>query len=228
MVSALVYQKLCTNCAGFILNKADLYTKKDLAKNVADIRERFGNVAVLTTSTKTEAGLHELISYIQPGLTYCFVGSSGVGKSTMINALLQQNDIATSEISKKTGRGMHTTTARQMYIMSNGGIIIDNPGSREVGVVSASSSDVGEVFDDIIDLVRACRFNNCSHTNEPVCAIRRAIDTGSLDRGRYDNYQRLQKEAAHREMNAYARRQKDKKFGKMIKKVKSEHAYDDI
>ena len=211
-----------------ILNKADLYTKEDLVKSVTAIQERFGDVAVLVTSTKTATGLHELISHIQPGLTYCFVGSSGVGKSTMINALLKQDTIATSEISEKTGRGMHTTTARQMYIMSNGGIIIDNPGSREVGVVSASSSDVGEVFDDIIDLVRACRFNNCSHTNEPECAIRRAIDTGSLDRGRYDNYQRLQKEAAHREMNAYARRQKDKKFGKMIKKVKSEHVYDDI
>lgn len=204
-----------------ILNKADLYTKKDLAKNVADIRERFGDVAVLTTSTKTEAGLHELISYIQPGLTYCFVGSSGVGKSTMINALLQQDDIATSEISKKTGRGMHTTTARQMYIMSNGGIIIDNPGSREVGVVSASSSDVGEVFDDIIDLVRACRFNNCSHTNEPGCAVQRALHGGTLDVARYSNYMKLQKEIKHHEMTTREKQQKNRKFGKLLKTAKA-------
>jgi len=204
-----------------ILNKADLYAEGDLAKSVAAIHERFNDVDVFTTSTMTDTGLHELVSYIQPGLTYCFVGSSGAGKSTMINKLLQQDTIATTGISEKTGRGMHTTTARQMYVMNNGGIIIDNPGSREVGVIGAGIG-ASDVFDDIEELLTTCRFSNCGHTSEPGCAIRQAIDDGSLDTQRYENYQRLQKEAAHREASAYSRRQKDKKFGKFVKKVKAD------
>ncbi|NCU38311.1 ribosome small subunit-dependent GTPase A [Candidatus Saccharibacteria bacterium] len=203
-----------------VLNKADLYTEGAMAESVAAIRERFGDVDVLATSTVTNAGLQQLSDYIQAGLTYCFVGSSGVGKSSLINKLLRQDSIATTEISEKTGRGMHTTTARQMYFTATGGIIIDNPGSREVGVVGSTSGKVGEVFDDIDDLVKTCRFNNCSHTNEPGCAVQQALHVGTLNAARYANYQTLQKETKHHEMSRYDKRQKDRKFGKFIKTAK--------
>ena len=204
-----------------VLNKSDLYADGAMAASIAAIHERFGDVDVLATNTVTDAGMAQLVDYIQPGMTYCFVGSSGVGKSSLINKLLRQDSIATTEISEKTGRGMHTTTARQMYFTATGGIIIDNPGSREVGVMGASSSKVGEVFDDIDDLVRACRFSNCSHTNEPGCAVQEALRTGTLDAARYANYLQLQKEVKHHEMTTREKQQKSRKFGKFIKTAKA-------
>lgn len=204
-----------------VLNKSDLYADGAMEASIAAIHERFGDVEVIATNTVTDAGLVQLTGYIQPGVTYCFVGSSGVGKSSLINKLLRQDSIATTEISEKTGRGMHTTTARQMYFTATGGIIIDNPGSREVGVMGASSSKVGEVFDDIDDLVRACRFNNCSHTNEPGCAVQDALRTGTIDAARYANYVQLQKEIKHHEMSTYEKQQKSRKFGKFIKTAKA-------
>ena len=202
-----------------ILNKSDLYADGDMATSVAAIRERFGDIDVLATSTVSEAGMKELSDYIQDGLTYCFVGSSGVGKSSLINKLLHQTSIATTEISEKTGRGMHTTTARQMYFTNIGAIIIDNPGSREVGVVG-SSDGINDVFDDIDDLARTCKYKTCRHVTEEGCALRRELENGTLDAARYANYQRIRKEAAHYEMSKYDRRQKDKKFGKFIKNAK--------
>ena len=204
-----------------VLNKSDLYADGAMEASIAAIHERFGDVEVIATNTVTDAGVAQLVDYIQPGVTYCFVGSSGVGKSSLINKLLRQDSIATTEISEKTGRGMHTTTARQMYFTATGGIIIDNPGSREVGVMGASSSKVGEVFDDIDDLVRACRFNNCSHTNEPGCAVQDALRTGRIDAARYANYVQLQKEIKHHEMTIREKQQKNRKFGKFIKTAKA-------
>lgn len=202
-----------------ILNKSDLYADGAMAESIAAIHERFGDVDVLATNTVTDMGLQQLTDYIQPGLTYCFVGSSGVGKSSLINKLLQQDSIATTEISEKTGRGMHTTTARQMYFAATGGIIIDNPGSREVGVIG-SSTGINEVFDDIDDLAKTCKFNNCHHVSEQGCAVRAALDDGTIDANRYANYLRLQKEIKHHEMTSYEKRLKDKKFGRFIKTAK--------
>lgn len=204
-----------------ILNKSDLYTPDGLAASVAAIKERFGDVDVLTTSVVASGGLQQLADCIQAGLTYCFMGSSGAGKSSLINKLLQQDSIATTEISEKTGRGMHTTTARQLYVMGNGGIIIDNPGSREVGVAGAGTG-VTEVFDDIEVIVKNCRFANCGHGNEPGCALQQALKTGAIDAARYASYQKLQKETEYQRLTAYSKRQKDKKFSKFIKKSKDD------
>jgi len=203
-----------------ILNKSDLYADGDIEAKVAAIHERFGDVEVLVASTVTDAGLQQLADYITPGITYCFVGSSGVGKSSLINGLLQQDSIATTEISEKTGRGMHTTTARQLYITATGGIIIDNPGSREVGVID-SISGVSEVFDDIDEMARTCQFSNCRHEQERGCALQYALETGAIDAARYANYQKLQKETSHYAMSNYEKRQKDKKFGKLVKSAKN-------
>ena len=204
----------------FILNKSDLSSESDMAQAVSDIRQRFEDVDVLVTSTVTHAGLNALTDYIQQGKTYCFVGSSGAGKSSLINKLLDDDLIATQAIGEKSGRGMHTTTSREMYVTGSGGIIIDNPGSREVGVVD-SKTGVVEVFSDIEDIARQCKFQDCHHEQEPGCAVQDALRDGTIAASRYENYMRLQKENKHYEMSSYKRRQKDKKFGKFVKNAKA-------
>lgn len=204
-----------------VLNKSDLLEASDVTKRIEEVHERFGEIEVLVTSSITDTGLDELLSHIQKGLTYCFVGSSGVGKSSLINELLEQDSIATTAISEKTGRGMHTTTSREMYFMNNGGIVIDNPGSREVGVVNAQSG-IEDVFAYIETIARRCKFPDCKHMEEPGCAVTKALAEGTINTLQYENYQRLRKETEHYALSAYGRRQKDKKFGRYVKNAKAE------
>ena len=204
-----------------ILNKSDLSNDHDMTKSVVDIRERFGEVEIITTSIVNDSGLDGLKGYIKKGVTYCFVGSSGVGKSSLINKLLNQDSITTTAISEKTGRGVHTTTSREMYVTATGGIIIDNPGSREVGVVNARTG-IEEVFADIEALARTCKFVDCKHIDEFGCAVTEAIKNGALDAAQYANYRKMKKEASRNHLTVHARRQNDKKFGRYVKNAKSE------
>lgn len=204
-----------------VINKVDLSLNDKIGKIIEAIRDRFDKIDVITTSSVTDSGLHELVKYIEEGKTYCFLGSSGVGKSSLINKLLKQNRITTKIIGKKTGRGRHTTTAREMYFTREGGIIIDNPGSREVGVAD-SISGIGEVFGDIESIAKTCKFKDCKHVNEPGCAVQDALNTGIINPSKYENYQKLLKETEHYESSSYDKRQKDKKFGKYIKNAKTE------
>ncbi len=201
-----------------ILNKSDLVGEEELHEKITEIKHRFPGIAIITTSTRTEAGLVTLKEYIAPYKTYCFLGSSGVGKSSLINTLLEGEIIKTSAISNSIQRGTHTTTAREMYFLKNGGIVIDNPGTRGVGVVAVDTG-ITETFDDIISLSTDCKFANCTHTREPECAIQDAIRKGSLDEARLQNYLTLTKENTFSEMTDFEKRRKDKKFGKMIKQT---------
>jgi ribosome biogenesis GTPase len=202
-----------------ILNKSDLLSETELSARIEQLRKRFRDIDILRTSTLADDGLDDLSKYIQKGATYCFLGSSGVGKSSLINRLLNQECIETKEIGLKTGRGRHTTTAREMYFTNEGGIIIDNPGSREVGVVDFSAG-AKEVFADIEKLSLDCKFKDCKHINEHGCAVLGAIASGDIDAKQYENYLKLQKETEHYEMSSYDKRQKDKKFGNYIKTAK--------
>jgi ribosome biogenesis GTPase / thiamine phosphate phosphatase len=202
-----------------ILNKTDLITDDELSERVNQLKKRFIGIDVICTATLTKAGVINVSNYINAGTTYCFLGSSGVGKSTIINKLLNQDIIDTKEIGAKTGRGRHTTTARQMYFMASGGIIIDNPGSREVGIIGFGN-DTKDVFFDINKYSQNCRFKDCKHHSETGCAVRAALESGDIDTMQYENYQKLQKETEHYELSVYDRRQKDKKFGKFIKNAK--------
>lgn len=201
-----------------VLNKTDLVTKEELSKIVEEIEKRFKDIDILCTSAISEEGITELVEYIKKGLTYCFIGSSGVGKSSLINKLLQNSSIQTSEISNASGKGRHTTTTRELYILKSGGIVIDNPGTREVGMINVGTS-IENVFEEIAALARTCKFSNCTHAQEPGCVVREALSNKKLDSQQYENYLKLTKENEYYEMTDLEKRQKDRKLGQFIKKM---------
>lgn len=201
-----------------ILNKTDLISEADLNLKIDQIKKRFDDIDIISTSIITEEGLSELANYIEKGKTYCFLGSSGVGKSSLINKLLKKDDIKTREISQSTGKGRHTTTAREMYFLKNGGIVIDNPGTREVGIADASIG-MEDVFDEINRISGDCKYADCTHTHEPGCAVLKAVKDKKLDEDKYQNYIKLKKENEYYEMNELEKRAKDRKFGKFVKKT---------
>lgn len=200
-----------------ILNKVDLISKDDLEDKIAEIKGRFKNCMVIPTSTNTSEGLSQLRDSLPAGKTYCFLGSSGVGKSSLINALIGEKVAETGIIGRGTERGKHVTTHREMYFLSNGGVVIDNPGMREVGLVN-SEIGVKATFGEIEDFASQCKFSDCTHIHESGCAVRRAVESGLLDEGRYNNYIQLKKESEHYEMTDLEQREKEKKFGKYVKK----------
>jgi ribosome biogenesis GTPase len=199
-----------------VLNKIDLISEEELNFKIKQIKERFDNIDVIQVSTIKENGLNELKNYIEKGKTYCFIGSSGVGKSSLINKLLGKNEIKTQEISNSTNKGKHTTTTREMYFLENGGIVIDNPGTREVGIAGASTG-IDNVFDEIVVLAKNCKYADCTHTQESDCAVLEAVRTKKLDEEKYLNYIKLKKESEYYEMTDIEKREKDRKFGKFIK-----------
>ena len=202
-----------------ILNKIDLISKAELDMRINKIKRRFNSVAIIATSTLMKDGLNDLRNYIESGKTYCFLGSSGVGKSSLINGLLQKDEIKTREMGVVTGKGKHTTTTREMYFIENGGLVIDNPGTREVGI---ADSDVGieAVFDGISNLSKGCKYSNCTHMHEPGCVVLKALEEEKLDKDKYTNFIKLKKEAEFYKMNNVEKRKKNRKFGKFIKKAK--------
>ncbi|MGE5392991.1 MAG: ribosome small subunit-dependent GTPase A [Candidatus Saccharibacteria bacterium] len=202
-----------------ILNKTDLLSDAELEEMVAQLHARLGTIDVVLTSTKNDRGLDDLNRFLIGGKTYCFLGSSGVGKSSLINRLLGDSAIKTGEISSYSGRGKHVTTGRQMYFLGNGAIVIDNPGMREVGMTEASHG-IDAVFDEITLLSEKCGFADCTHIHEPNCAVLSALETGELDKEKYSNYLTLRKEAEYAGMNSAEKREKDRRFGKFIKKTK--------
>lgn len=204
-----------------ILNKIDLISEKDLNSKLDEIKERFKDIDIIPTSNATEKGLDKLRNYILKGKTYCFLGSSGVGKSSLINKLLGKSIIKTEDISSVSDRGKHITTNRVMYFLEAGGIVIDNPGMREVGMTDMSAG-IDSFFDEIVVLASGCKFVDCTHTHEPGCNVLSAVKSKKLDEEKYYNYINLKKEAEHYEMTELEKREKDKQFGKFIKVAKKD------
>lgn len=204
-----------------ILNKTDLISQEELESKISEIKNRLAEADVIATSIITQEGLDDLEKYITKGQTYCFLGSSGVGKSTLINKLLGENIIETQEISLSSDRGKHTTTGRQMYFLPNGAIVIDNPGVREVGMTDVSAG-VDNLFDEITILAEKCKYVDCTHTHEPGCAVVAAVEAGELNKGRYANYVSLKKETEHFEMSEFEKKEKNRQFGKFLKNAKKD------
>ncbi|MFH0797643.1 MAG: ribosome small subunit-dependent GTPase A [Candidatus Omnitrophota bacterium] len=201
-----------------VLNKIDLVSDAELNLKMDQIKDRFNDVDIILTSAIAERGLDKLMRYIIRGKTYCFLGSSGVGKSSLINKLLGRNSIKIREISRRTGRGKHATTSREIYFLENGGIVIDNPGMREVGMAD-SGAGIEDVFDEITSLSKNCKYVNCTHTHEPGCAVLDAVKSKELDENKYSNYVKLKKETEYYSMTELEKRRKDRQFGKFVKKT---------
>ncbi|MFA5178479.1 MAG: ribosome small subunit-dependent GTPase A [Candidatus Paceibacterota bacterium] len=210
-----------------ILNKIDLISKQELDLIVVQTKERFNDLDVILTSTLNKKGLEELKTYLEKGKTYCFLGSSGVGKSSLINKLIGSNAIKTGDISKYSDRGKHVTTSREMYFLENGGIVIDNPGIREVGLANVSTG-IDDSFEEIFEIGKKCKYKNCTHTNEPGCEVLKAVKQGKLDENKYNNYLNLKKESEFYEMSDFEKREKEKSFGKFIKNAKKDFKKYDI
>lgn len=204
-----------------LLNKADLATPEELAALEADIRARLLDIGLHVLSAATHDGVDALRDILTLGTTYCFVGSSGVGKSTLINALLERAVQATADIGAKTRRGRHVTTTRELFVLASGAMVIDNPGMRAFGVADAAAG-VGQTFDDITELAASCRFPDCAHTGEPGCAVREAVASGALDERQLESYRKLRRENEFAEMTSHERRHKDRAFGKYVKQVLKE------
>ncbi len=201
-----------------ILNKVDLISRDDLNNKVAEIQGRFKNCMVVTTSTTTLEGLDSLRNSLSLGKTYCFLGSSGVGKSSLINALTGEKVAKTGAIGLGNERGRHVTTHREMFFLNSGGVVIDNPGMREVGLIN-SGVGLKATFAEIEEFTSQCKFTDCTHVHESGCAVKAAVESGIIDEDRYDNYIQLKKEVEHYDMTDFEKRDKDRKFGKFVKKT---------
>lgn len=174
-------------------------TKSDLSEApqalAADIAAVAAGCPVLVVSARKGLGLDVLMDQVSPGETCVLIGSSGVGKSTLVNALLGEERMATQEIREADSRGRHTTSHRQLVLLPGGGLILDTPGIREVGLIDADEG-LAMAFDDIERLAETCRFRDCGHANEPGCAVRGALETGALDPDRWASFQKLGQELA--------------------------------
>lgn len=204
-------------------------TKSDLINDVEEYIYQVESVAigvdVYVISCKTGEGLDKLKKYFSAGKTLVFLGSSGVGKSTLVNKLMGEEVMRTGEIREDDSRGRHTTTNRQLLMLPTGAMVIDTPGMRELGMWGASEG-LDKTFQDVEQFLGMCKFSDCTHTNEPGCKILEAIDNGKLTQERYDSYLKLKNESKYNDdSNSYLRekRTKFKEIAKMNKNNKKKY-----
>ena len=204
-----------------ILTKTDLIEPQNLIEIVDNIKQRIKNVPIFTISNQTKNGYDSITGLMKKGKTYCLLGSSGVGKSTLMNNLSGKNIMKTNSISKSTNKGRHITSHRELTIIENGGILIDNPGMREIGIID-STDGLESAFDKIFSFSKKCKFTDCTHTTEINCAVLDAIENGEIDRKSYENFLKIEREKNHFDLTVAEKRKKEKSFGKMVKHFKND------
>lgn len=197
-----------------ILTKSDLV--EDCTSRLLEARRVASGVDVFAISAKTGAGLDALDRYLAPGKTVVLLGSSGVGKSSFVNALSGEDVMAVNSIREDDDKGRHTTTHRQLFLLKNGVMVIDTPGMRELGMWDAEEG-LGEAFSDVEQFLGQCRFSDCRHETEPGCAVKAAIARGELSQQRWESYRKLQRESIRSADQAEYLRQKRQRFKEIAK-----------
>jgi ribosome biogenesis GTPase len=201
-----------------LLTKTDLVTPDEREQILAALRSSAGGAPILPVSNVSGEGVGDFERRLLPRRTYAFLGSSGVGKTTLLNRLLGGDAFATRDVSA-TGEGRHTTTRRRLVALANGSLLIDMPGLRELGLLGADDG-LDEAFADVRAAALGCRFADCTHGDEPGCAVQAAVAAGTLDARHLANYAKLTREAAFHDLSYAERRQKDKAFGKFVRSAK--------
>ncbi len=201
-----------------ILSKSDLLDPEELNQKLQILQRIHSGVEILVVSNHSGYGLDRFIETLKPGKSYCLLGSSGVGKTTLLNHLLGEERFATAAVREKDGRGRHTTARRQLILLANGAMIIDTPGMRELGLMATKDS-IEQSFADIHELTATCRFKDCTHQSESGCALRAAVATGQLSEERYQSYLKLLKESTYHQMSYVEKRRSDKKRGRYYRSV---------
>ncbi len=197
-----------------LLTKTDLVSVDELEALIGRIRLAGIDTTLITLSNVTGAGLDRVRELLAPGKTYCLLGSSGVGKTTLINRVAGGSEFETGAVSH-TGEGRHTTTRRQLVVLEGGALLIDMPGMRELGMLGVDEG-LDDTFADIGELAKNCRFADCAHASEPGCAVRAAIERHELSDERLQDYLKLRKESAFHDLSYVERRKKDREFGRFV------------
>jgi ribosome biogenesis GTPase / thiamine phosphate phosphatase len=200
------------------LSKSDLLSSDQIESRKNDIRNIAPDIKIVAFSNNNSSDIEKIKTHFIPSETYCLLGSSGVGKTTLLNKLINREQFKTNEIREKDGRGKHTTTSRELVVLENGAIIIDNPGMRELGIINIESG-LNDTFSEIAELSDKCRYKDCTHTIEEGCAVLKGVEDGLISNERYRNYIKMYKESLYNEMSYFEKRQKDKKFGKYVHSV---------
>ena len=202
-----------------ILSKIDLINELQLKYLLDNLNKRIKQLQIIPVSNQTFSGYEKLNAILEKGTTYCLLGSSGVGKSSLINNISANVRMKTDSISLSTKKGRHVTSHRELIVLENGGILIDNPGMREVGIADTMSG-LEITFENIVKLSNNCKFKDCTHIQESGCAVLEAVEIGKIDHDSYENYLKMEREKVHFESSLVERRKKDKEFGKMLKNYK--------
>jgi ribosome biogenesis GTPase len=201
-----------------LLSKSDLLDTENIANRIAEIHRIMPFLHVQPFSNENESGLKKIKYLLAPRQTYCLLGSSGVGKTTLLNNLIGESIFTTKTVREKDSKGRHATTYRQLIMLDCEAMLIDTPGMRELGNFSVETG-IDETFSEITELSKRCQFNDCNHVNEKGCAVIEAVENGQMPEKRYQNYIKIKKESIYNEMSYLEKKQKDKQFGKLIKSV---------
>ena len=213
----LVQLSMCGISPVVILNKADLSSEREYF--VHEIEKLQRDCSIIFCSTLSVDGIDELVNALQPGLTYILIGSSGVGKSSILNALMNRDLQKTASMSELTSKGKHTTTTRDLFQLANGSMMIDTPGMREFGLTMEDSETSDALFPPIQELSRQCRYSDCTHQDEPGCAVLAALHNGELEHGIYESYLKLIKELRRFQVKIEDRKRISKQWGKMSREA---------